>query len=89
MNCVEVFGWFCLGSLGFGRVLREGSDPAKVGREGDNPDKGTTTTARDRDSNSNNNSNNNSQNKTNRQQNQKPKQQHKKNQINNPPQKKM
>lgn len=34
MDCVDVFGWFCLGLLGFGLGLREGSDPAKMEREG-------------------------------------------------------
>jgi hypothetical protein len=35
MICVDVFGWFCLGSLGFSLGLREGSDPVKGEREGD------------------------------------------------------
>lgn len=64
MDCVDVFGWFCLGLLGFGLGLREGSDPVKrEGKEAKN-DKGTTTTARDRDSNSISNSIKDSQSET-------------------------
>ena len=85
MDCVEVLGWFCLGSLGFGLGLREGSDPVKGGREGD----------KHRQRNNNNRQRQRQQQQQQQQQeqperdrqheNQKPKQQHKKKQINNPP----
>ena len=89
MDCVEVLGWFCLGSLGFGLGLREGSDPVKGGREGD----------KHRQRNNNNRQRQRQQQQQQQQQeqperdrqheNQKPKQQHKKKQINNPPTKKI
>ena len=79
MICVEFLGWFCLGSLGFGLVLREGSDPVKRGREG----------GKHRQRNNNNSQRQRQQQHQQRHQgqperdrqheNQKPKQQHKKN----------